>query len=88
MKLNCEGAEFPILLSSSTETLQNFGVILALYHCDLYGGPATERDLAAHLQDAGFRKTFRQQSTTRGWLIAERSGESLPSPTAVLVGDQ
>jgi len=82
MKLNCEGAEFPILLSSSAETLQRFGVILALYHCDLYGGPATERDLAAHLQGAGFRTTFRQQTAKRGWLIAQRSGEPPTSRTA------
>ena len=72
MKLNCEGAEFPILLSSSPATLARFGVILALYHRDLYGDRAGENDLAEHLQAAGFRTALRHQSKNRGWLIADR----------------
>lgn len=72
MKLNCEGAEFPILLAASPETLKKFGVILTLYHCDLYGRGATEQDLAKHLQSAGFHTAIRHQSKNRGWLIASR----------------
>ncbi|MCE9591619.1 MAG: FkbM family methyltransferase [Planctomycetes bacterium] len=72
MKLNCEGAEFPILLASDAETLRKFGVILVLYHCDLYGRGASEQDLAAHLRTAGFQTTLRNQSRNRGWLIASR----------------
>jgi len=69
MKMNCEGAEFPILLSASPETLGKFGVILVLYHCDLYEG-ATEKDLAKHLESAGLKIKFRKRTTNRGWLVA------------------
>ena len=34
IKLNCEGAEFPIILQSSKSTLQRFEVMLILYHND------------------------------------------------------
>ena len=52
--LNCEGAEFPILMGASASTLQRFDRILADCHPHLAGGRRAE-DLAAHLQAAGLR---------------------------------
>jgi FkbM family methyltransferase len=70
IKFNCEGGEFPILLASSPETLRRFDVMLVLYHGDLYHGPETAEDLAAHLRAAGFATDFRNQEGERGWIVA------------------
>jgi FkbM family methyltransferase len=72
IKFNCEGGEFPILLASSPETLRRFDVMLVLYHGDLYPGPETADDLAAHLRAAGFETAFRNQEGERGWIVATR----------------
>jgi FkbM family methyltransferase len=69
MKLNCEGAEFPILLSTPHSILQRFRIILALYHCDLWRNN-TETDLLSHLQSGGFNTLVRNRSERRGWIIA------------------
>lgn len=71
MKLNCEGAEFPILLGSPKEILGRFEMMLVLYHCDLWQRN-TEEDLLAHLASAGFHCTIRNKTNTRGWIIAAR----------------
>ena len=71
MKLNCEGAEFPILLSTPGSLLQRFDVILVLYHCDLWTSN-TETDLISHLHSADFSTIVRNQSEKRGWIIAIR----------------
>ncbi len=69
MKLNCEGAEFPILLSTPKEVLQRFETMLVLYHCDLWQHN-TEADLLAHLESAGFKCVLRNKTNTRGWITA------------------
>ena len=69
MKLNCEGAEFPILLSATSATLQKFSTILVLYHCDLWR-LNSEKDLMAHLESGGLRSVIRNDAGRRGWLIA------------------
>lgn len=69
MKLNCEGAEFPILLSTPRSVLQRFNIILVLYHCDLWSSN-TETDLLSHFQSSGFRTVVRNQEERRGWIIA------------------
>jgi FkbM family methyltransferase len=69
MKLNCEGGEFPIILGASRDALRRFGIILILYHCDLWSNN-TERDLIAHLESCGFECAIRHHSTERGWIIA------------------
>ena len=72
MKLNCEGAEFPILLKTPVDVLKKkFGVLLVLYHCDLWG-KNTEEDLIAHLEKADFKCELRHKSRKRrrGWLVA------------------
>jgi len=69
MKLNCEGGEFPILLSTPADVLGRFGTILVLYHGDLWANN-TENDLTAHLEASGFRCEIRNRWQKRGWIIA------------------
>jgi FkbM family methyltransferase len=71
MKLNCEGSEFPILLSTPSTVLQNIDTILVLYHCDLWADN-TQVDLISHLESSGFKCVIRNQSEKRGWLIATK----------------
>ena len=71
-KFNCEGAEFPILMSADQLTLSKFDKMLVLYHCDLVSG-ASERVLHEKLQHCGFRTSTRNQTEDRGWMIATRS---------------
>jgi len=52
--LNCEGAEFPILMGASDQTLRRFDRILADCHPHLANG-RTAKDLAAHLKSAGLK---------------------------------
>ena len=76
MKLNCEGAEFPILLSTPKTILQRIGTILVLYHCDLWRNN-TEADLISHLESSGFNCVIRNRSEKRGrgWIIATKTGQ-------------
>ena len=73
IKLNCEGAEFPILLSASRNTLQKFSLMLVLYHCDLWHDN-TESDLVDHLRANGFKCAIRNKTEKRGWIIAQNIG--------------
>ncbi|MBV6397074.1 MAG: hypothetical protein HFACDABA_02679 [Anaerolineales bacterium] len=70
IKFNCEGAEFPILMSATAEVLQNIKMMLILFHCDLWA-KNTELDLIAHLEEAGFKCVVRNQIGGRGWIVAE-----------------
>lgn len=70
-KMNSEGSEFPVLLSSSRETLRRMKTILVLYHLDLWRAN-TETDLVDHLTHAGFRVQVRNRSASRGWIVATR----------------
>ena len=69
VKMNCEGAEFRILLNAPRSVLQRFAVMLVQYHCDLERGHRAE-ELDACLRDAGFATTIRNCRAERGWLIA------------------
>ena len=70
IKFNCEGAEFPILLSSPSELLRRrVDRMLVLYHCDLWTANTAE-DLISHLQASGFQCVVRNRSEERGWIIA------------------
>lgn len=71
MKMNCEGAEFPILLGASHDVLRRFSMLLVLFHGDLWR-TNTEADLVNHLQASGFTCEVRNRSVDRGWLIATR----------------
>jgi len=69
MKLNCEGGEFPILLSTAPGMLRRIRTMLVLYHCDLWERN-TPADLVAHLERSGFHCRLHNCSDRRGWLIA------------------
>jgi FkbM family methyltransferase len=74
-KFNCEGAEFPALLSTSESILRRIHWMLILYHCDLATSYRSE-DLIQHLGRSGFKTEIRTKTVQRGWLVAERQGES------------
>ena len=76
IKLNCEGAEFPILLGSSESTLRRVAVMLVLYHCDLWTHHS-EAALVSHLESSGFSCVVRNRSQLRGWIIATRNDQRL-----------
>ena len=71
VKFNCEGAEFPILMSTPNRILQRIRMMLVLYHEDLAEG-YTLKGLQSKLEDAGFTTELRNPRRTRGWLIARR----------------
>lgn len=71
-KFNCEGAEFPILLSAPEDTLARIDNMLVLYHCDIADGYDVD-GLIAHLRAQGFRIELRNQQGLRGWIVARRN---------------
>jgi FkbM family methyltransferase len=68
-KLNCEGAEFPILLNTPPKILRKFNILLVLYHNDLWE-QNTPQDLLAHLTASGFKCVVRNRTEMRGWIVA------------------
>ena len=72
LRMNCEGAEFPVLLSSGVEVLKRIRVILVLYHADLYAR-ATEASLELHLKNCGFSTRIFERRNSRGWLVASQT---------------
>lgn len=72
MKLNCEGAEFNIILSTPMEILQRVDLMLILYHLDIAKNFSTEGGLIQHLQQSGFstKVRHRNQKLGRGMIIA------------------
>jgi|tagenome__1003787_1003787.scaffolds.fasta_scaffold20980292_3 FkbM family methyltransferase len=72
VKMNCEGAEFPIVLSAPKSVLERIDNLLVLYHCDLWKENG-ESDLTSHLEASGFDCTIRNRSEQRGWIIATRA---------------
>lgn len=73
IKFNCEGAEFPIVLSTPIEVLRRIERMLILYHCDLSEERSAD-ELVQHLQAAGFHSRLFNQTPHRGWIFAQRDG--------------
>ena len=71
MYLNCEGAEFPILLSSSRDTLQKFDTIQADCHVHLWANNTID-DLASHLTHCGFTTLLLESDGGYDRLLARR----------------
>src|SRR5262249_32636134 len=71
IKFNCEGAEFPIVMTAPVETLKRIRIMLILYHLDLVDGYSLH-DLVDRLMEAGFHISIRNQTSRRGWIIASR----------------
>ena len=72
MKINCEGAEFDILLNAPRETLKKIRTLLVLYHLDLAVG-YDELTLPRWLNQSGFTTTIRSKTAERGWIIAHNN---------------
>jgi FkbM family methyltransferase len=73
LKLNCEGAEFQILLSADANLLRKIRLMIILYHEDLGMGRRT-KELVGYLSENGFYIRVFRQSSTRGWIIAKNRG--------------
>ena len=73
-KLNVEGAEFPILLNASAETLSRIDLMLIHYHVDLVNGFGLD-DLLDHLHQSGFETRVPDRLNVRGEIIATRIGD-------------
>jgi FkbM family methyltransferase len=71
-KFNCEGAEFPIILSTPREQLRRIAIMLVLYHEDL-AASHNRQQLVAHLSACGFETRLARQKNARGWIIARRT---------------
>ena len=84
-KFNCEGAEFPILLSSGPNVLRRIRKMLVLYHCDLWN-KNSEEDLIKHLSDAGFECKIRERTGLRGWIVARLAAATKIENTRWLEG--
>jgi FkbM family methyltransferase len=69
MKINCEGAEFKILLNTPKEVLRRICVMLIMYHLHL-AEEYTEKDLVEYLDTCGFRVKVRNRGFGGGWIIA------------------
>lgn len=72
IKFNCEGAEFPILLSSPANLLARVEKMLVLYHSDLWTNNSPE-ELLSHLEAGGFDCIVTNRTEKRGWIIATNS---------------
>jgi FkbM family methyltransferase len=72
--LNCEGSEFPILMSAPPKILQRVDRLIARYHCDLM--PRYSPDtLPRHLEQHGFQCRLvhdERMPTLRGTIVANR----------------
>lgn len=68
-KINCEGAEFDIVLSTPNDILTIFDVILILYHSDLVEN-YNENDLCNHLGKSNFSIRMFNKDKKRGWIVA------------------
>jgi FkbM family methyltransferase len=69
-KFNCEGAEFPILMTAPTEALRRLRLVIVLLHEDLAGGYQSE-GLVRRLRDCGFSIALEKMRKRRGWLIGK-----------------
>ena len=68
LKLDAEGAEYPILLNASPAALGGIGRMVLEYH-EFPRLDWNHRDLAAHLENAGFRVRIEGGVPGQGWLF-------------------
>jgi len=80
LRLNCEGAEFPILMNANSDTLRRCEHLLVLYHGDLWKAH-TESDLLRHLRSCGFTCEVKNRFENRGWIIAHSPAPAFASET-------
>ena len=76
LKIDAEGAEYPILLNTSPQTLQKINKIILEYH-DYLGHGYTYQDIQKHLETNGFKvernaSLYRRNVLKMGILTARR----------------
>jgi FkbM family methyltransferase len=73
LRMNCEGAEFPILITAAPEVLGRVQKMLVLFHADIAKHSRLE-DLTKKLTHVGFHLDLRERSQDglRGWIVATR----------------
>jgi len=76
VKFNCEGAEFPILMSSNRDVLRRIRKMLVLYHCDLWR--SSETLTPADAQNVILANGCEAVTLTTAGEIADKSGEKSP----------
>jgi FkbM family methyltransferase len=78
LKLDCEGAEYPILLDSPPEIFNKIGLLAMEYHDHL--SSHTHQDIVNRLRMLGFQSTVYHVSGTFGMIAAWRdSATTLPA---------
>jgi FkbM family methyltransferase len=70
IKLDCEGAEFPILLNAPIDLLRNVHKMLIEYHLELVHH--SREAIMERLRSAGFAPTVREEGKHRGFIVAPR----------------
>ncbi len=70
LKMNCEGAEFKIILGLSLETLAKIKMILIQFHEDLVGSNFNRKLLISHLKKNNFSVRKLKMREHRGWIVA------------------
>ncbi len=75
LKMDCEGAEYDILISASGETLKKIKQISMEYHLPQFfgaGSPDLFPKLISHLKDAGFEVSVKKENYQRGYVYAKQ----------------
>lgn len=76
VKMDCEGAEYDILLNTNHKTLKKIKSMVIEYHVPHYFGIENKeyniKKLVAHLAKSGFRCALKKVKHYQGFLIAQR----------------
>lgn len=76
VKMDCEGAEYDILLNTSHKTLKKIQSMIIEYHVPKYFGIEHKehniKNLMKHLAKSGFKCTLKKKKHYQGFLIAQR----------------
>ena len=75
LKMDCEGAEYDILLSTGGETLRKIKQINMEYHLPQFfgvGSPDLFPKLISHLKNAGFEVSVKKENYQRGYIYARQ----------------
>lgn len=82
LKFNCEGAEFPIIMSSSDNTLLKISTYLVLYHNDLWDRHSNKH-LVERFSGLGYNVRTLESRKERGWIIAVKECAAGPSHSSL-----
>jgi FkbM family methyltransferase len=72
LKIDCEGAEYEILLNTPKECFEKIGMIAMEYHDGMYG-LKTAKDIQTLLEDNGFSVKLQTPGAVQGLLYARRN---------------